>query len=101
VRTQFHTRHGSRRCALGGAARCPKHALIRMPSFQRGERETTTVLEMVRTFEDVSCGNVRHKFVGRRNGDIAIMQGSAQKAVNVLKWKSKRSVRDACRDAWA
>ena len=82
------------------------HAVQSTPSFgcqafNVASETTTTVLEMVRTFEDVSGGSVRHKFVGRRKGDIAVMQGSAQKAANVLKWKSKRSVRDACRDAWA
>jgi UDP-glucose 4-epimerase len=65
-----------------------------------GTGKGTSVLEMVKTFQDVTGAKVEYKVVDRRAGDTVTVWASTTLAEQVLGWKSKRTLEDMCRDQW-
>lgn len=59
-----------------------------------------SVLEILRTFQEVNGIQVPHKLVGRRPGDVPECYADPQKALKLLGWKAEKSLEDMCRDAW-
>lgn len=60
----------------------------------------SSVLELVRTFEDFSAMPLRYKIGPRRAGDITAIWSDVRKARALLGWQSKRTMREALQDAW-
>ena len=65
-----------------------------------GSGKGTSVLELLKTFEDVNGIEIAFKIVGRRKGDIAFSLADPSKAWKLFKWKTEKSLEDMCRDAW-
>lgn len=65
-----------------------------------GTGNGTSVLELVKAFEEANNINIPYEVVGRRPGDIALCYADASKAERELDWKPKRNINDMCRDAW-
>ena len=59
-----------------------------------------TVMEVVRTFEEVTGKKLPYKQMPRRPGDIGMNYASIQFAKNFLSWQPQRNLRDMCEDAW-
>eukprot|EP00931_Biecheleriopsis_adriatica_P054863 TRINITY_DN32328_c0_g1_i1.p1 TRINITY_DN32328_c0_g1~~TRINITY_DN32328_c0_g1_i1.p1 ORF type:complete len:411 (+),score=43.26 TRINITY_DN32328_c0_g1_i1:34-1266(+) len=59
-----------------------------------------SVLELVKAFELASGRKIPYKIVGRRPGDLATVVSSAAKAKADFGWETKRTLQDACNDAW-
>lgn len=78
--------------------------------LEKTEQPTTTlnlgtgqghsVLELIKTFEEVNGVKVPYVVGKRRPGDIASCYASAKKAEQVLGWKTEKSLQDALKDAW-
>jgi len=68
--------------------------------FNIGTGKGTSVLEAIKAFEDVNDLSVNWKFAPRRNGDVAEIYANTDLAENTLKWKSKRTIQQAMKDAW-
>lgn len=68
--------------------------------FNLGTGHGYSVLDLVRTFEQVNGVPVPYEITGRRAGDIAVCYADPKKAETVLGWKAKREIEDMCRDAW-
>lgn len=68
--------------------------------FNLGTGEGNTVLEAVRTFEEVSGVKVPHVIGPRRAGDVPAMYADTAKSLKVLGWRTKLTLADALRDAW-
>ncbi len=65
-----------------------------------GTGRGSSVLEIVRAFE-AACGRpIPYRVVGRRPGDIATCYADPEKARRLLGWTAKRSLAEACADAW-
>jgi UDP-glucose 4-epimerase len=60
----------------------------------------TSVLQLLKAFEDANDLKVPYEIVDRRPGDIAECYADASKAKRELGWKAKRDLVDMCRDAW-
>ena len=60
----------------------------------------TSVLEMVQTFEKVNSCKIPYIFTQRRAGDVAISFASNKLALSTLKWITKKTLDDICRDGW-
>jgi UDP-glucose 4-epimerase len=54
----------------------------------------------VETFERVNGVKVNHVYGDRRPGDLAECYANADKALNILGWKTEKSLEDMCRDSW-
>ena len=66
-----------------------------------GTGRGVSVLELIRTFEEVTGVPVPHKIVGRREGDIEQVWADPSLANNVLGWQARESLADTLRSAWA
>ncbi len=68
--------------------------------FNVGTGDGHSVLELIKTFEEVSGQPLKHQIGPRRAGDISAVYADATKVREVLGWSAKRSLRDALADAW-
>ncbi|MFH0761818.1 MAG: UDP-glucose 4-epimerase GalE [Bacteroidota bacterium] len=68
--------------------------------FNLGTGKGSSVLEVVKTFEQVTGVKVNHTLVGRRAGDIEQTWADTTKANQVLGWKAKRTLGETLLSAW-
>ena len=68
--------------------------------YNIGTGKGSSVLEVVKTFEEVSGVKLNYSFVDRRLGDIISAYANTTKANTVLGWKSELTLKDALRSAW-
>ena len=59
-----------------------------------------SVLEMVKTFSEVSGVKIPYEINARRAGDIAECYADPTKAKEKLGWVAEKNLRDMCRDSW-
>lgn len=69
--------------------------------FNLGQGKGNSVLEVIETFKRVNGVHVPHRIGSRRSGDIEKIWASADKAAQILGWKTLRNLDDAVRDTWA
>jgi UDP-glucose 4-epimerase len=77
-----------------------KHLSTGVNIYNLGTGKGTSVLELVKAFEEANDIKIPYKIEGRRAGDIATCYASTEKAERELHWKAKRNIVDMCRDAW-
>lgn len=68
--------------------------------YNLGTGQGTSVLELVKAFEEANGIEVPYEIVERRPGDIASCYADASKAKRELGWTAKRDIIAMCRDAW-
>ena len=68
--------------------------------FNIGTGNGNTVLEVVSAFEKVSGKKLNYAFGPRRDGDVAQIFASCDKARKILGWKAERSLDNAIETAW-
>lgn len=68
--------------------------------YNLGTGKGTSVLELVKAFEEANDIEVPYEIVNRRPGDIALCYADASKAKKELGWTAKRDLIAMCRDAW-
>ena len=68
--------------------------------YNLGTGKGTSVLELLRAFEEANDIEVPYEIVERRSGDIASCYADASKAKRELGWTAKRDLVAMCRDAW-
>ena len=68
--------------------------------FNIGTGQGNSVLEIVKTFEDVTGIQLNYKIVGRRKGDIEKVWADTTFANNELGWKAKKTLADCLISAW-
>ena len=56
--------------------------------FNLGTGSGYSVLETIKTFENIFSTSIQYEYFGRRKGDIAISYSNPFKAKDILKWKS-------------
>lgn len=69
-------------------------------TYNLGTGQGTSVLEIIKAFEKASDRQIKYKITDRRPGDVAACYADTTKANQELEWKTKKSIEDACRDAW-
>ena len=69
--------------------------------YNLGSGTGSSVLEVVRAFEEASGRPVPYAVVPPRAGDVAEVVANPAKANAELGWRTTRSLADACRDSWA
>lgn len=66
--------------------------------YNLGSGKATSVLEMVKAFEDASGEKLPYEFTARREGDLAEFYADPGKAERELGWKTELSIENAMRD---
>ncbi len=65
-----------------------------------GTGKKTTVLELIKIFEEVNKIKINYSFSLKRKGDPAILLADIKKAENLINWTPIRSIDDMCFDGW-
>jgi UDP-glucose 4-epimerase len=68
--------------------------------FNLGSGKSNSVLELVSTFEKVSGKTIERRVVSRREGDLPNYYAQPSKALNLLNWKTSRSLFEMCESTW-
>ncbi|MBK8965986.1 MAG: UDP-glucose 4-epimerase GalE [Saprospiraceae bacterium] len=68
--------------------------------FNVGTGQGVSVLELVRSFEEVLGHPLNYRIGPRRPGDVTAVYADATKIQGELGWTAKRSLREALADAW-
>jgi UDP-glucose 4-epimerase len=68
--------------------------------FNVGTGSANSVLEIIRTFEQVSGKNLAYRMGIRRAGDVAAVYADVTKIQNQLRWHARRSLSEGLEDAW-
>ena len=65
-----------------------------------GTGSGVSVLELVSAFEQATGKPVPHVIAPRRTGDIAACWADSARAAQLLGWRSRRTLQQACADGW-
>lgn len=77
------------------------HAKAQVETFNLGTGRGLSVLEIIKTFEEVTGVDVPYRIVGRREGDIEKVWADPSYANNELGWVATETVEETLRSAWA
>lgn len=66
--------------------------------YNLGTGKGTSVLEMIRVFEEASGESLPYEIVGRRAGDLPELIANPEKAEKGLGWKTELTIADAMKD---
>ena len=69
-------------------------------TYNLGTGRGYSVLEIIKTIEEVSGRTIPYKIVGRRAGDIATCYADSTKALKELGWKAEKTLKEMCADSW-
>jgi len=65
-----------------------------------GAGKSTTVLELVSKFEEISGVPIKSKYLPRREGDLTAFWADSSKASEKMSWKPERNIKKICEDTW-
>ena len=68
--------------------------------FNLGTGQSTSVVELISTFNKTNKQSIKINFVDRRKGDVAICYSNPLKAHNELDWRANLSLERMCKDSW-
>lgn len=68
--------------------------------FNLGTGKGTSVLELIKAFEEVNKIKLPYEITERREGDIDSSFADVSKARDVLNWEAKLTIKDMVKDAW-
>ncbi|MBK0417691.1 UDP-glucose 4-epimerase GalE [Leucobacter sp. CSA1] len=78
-----------------------EHLSAGVTAYNLGSGVGSSVLEVVRAFEEASGRSVPYAIVPPRAGDVAEVVADPAKANAELGWRTTRGLAEACRDSWA
>ena len=65
-----------------------------------GSESETSILQLIKTFENISQTKIQYKYFDRRPGDTPILLANCTLAKKILNWKASRNLEDMCKDGW-
>ena len=68
--------------------------------FNLGTGQSTSVIELISTFNKTNKESIKINFVDRRKGDVAICYSNPLKAHNELNWNANLNLERMCKDSW-
>ncbi|UBH04685.1 UDP-glucose 4-epimerase [Leucobacter sp. Psy1] len=78
-----------------------EHLVPGVVAYNLGSGDGSSVIDVVRAFEEASGREVPYDIVPPRPGDVAVVVADPARANRDLGWGTTRSLADACRDTWA
>lgn len=77
-----------------------QHAAPGATEINLGSGKGTSVFELVHAFEKVSGVAIPYEIAHRRAGDLPEFYANADKAAQMLQWKTEKTIEDMCADSW-
>lgn len=68
--------------------------------FNVGTGKPTSVLQLVKTFEETNNVKINYTIAPRREGDVAVSYCNSDKIKQELGWTNKYTLADMCSDSW-
>ena len=68
--------------------------------FNVGTGTGYSVLDLIKTFEEVNDTKLNYEITQRRPGDVVKIYAQSDKSNQLLKWKAEKTLGDALKDAW-
>ena len=65
-----------------------------------GTSNGSSVLDLVKTFEEVNNCNINYEFSEKRQGDFAEVIADNKLLIKTLNWKPKLNLKNMCKDGW-
>jgi UDP-glucose 4-epimerase len=65
-----------------------------------GSDKSTTVLELIKVFEETSGVSIKFKYLSRRDGDLASFWANSSKSFEKMSWQPQRNIKKVCEDTW-
>ena len=65
-----------------------------------GGGKSTTVLELLKSFEETTGIEIKFEYLSRRHGDLATFWADSSKAFKKMNWKTERNIEQICEDTW-
>ncbi|MDQ0428903.1 UDP-glucose 4-epimerase [Planomicrobium stackebrandtii] len=69
-------------------------------TFNLGTGTGYSVLEILRSFNEVTGKKIPYRITDRRPGDIGVCYANPEKAKKLLGWQAEKSLKEMCRDSW-
>jgi UDP-glucose 4-epimerase len=86
--------------ALAHTSALNQNKLNKFEILNIGGGKSTTVLELIKSFEDTSGVTIKFKYLPRREGDLAAFWADTSKALKKIGWQSERNLKNVCEDTW-
>ena len=86
--------------ALAHISALNQNKLNRFGILNVGRGESTTVLELLSSFEDTSGIKIKIKYLPRRDGDLAAFWANSSKLFEKMNWQPERNIKKICEDIW-
>lgn len=68
--------------------------------FNVGTGQGNTVLELIKTFEEVTGVTLNYEIAPRRPGDVEKIWAQSEKVNTIMKWTTEKTLADSLMDAW-
>ena len=68
--------------------------------YNLGTGRGSTVLQVLKTYEQISGKEIKYEFVNRREGDVNTVLADPVKANKKLNWRAELSLEEMCKDSW-
>ncbi|MDB2537302.1 UDP-glucose 4-epimerase GalE [Amylibacter sp.] len=86
--------------ALAHTIALSQNKLNKFEILNIGRGKSTTVLELIKSFEETSGVTIKLKYSPRRDGDLAAFWANSSKSFEKMSWKPKRNIKNICEDTW-
>ena len=86
--------------ALAHTSALNQNKLNNLKILNIGGGKSTTVLELIKSFEETSGVTIKFKYLPRREGDLAAFWADSSKAFEKMSWKPERNIKKICEDTW-
>ena len=86
--------------ALAHTSALSQNKLNKFEILNIGGGKSTTVLELIKSFEEISGITIKFKYLPRRKGDLAAFWADSSKAFETMSWKPGRNIKNICEDTW-
>ena len=86
--------------ALAHVSSLNRNKFDRFEVLNIGAGKSTTLLELVSKFEEISGVPIKFKYLPRREGDLAAIYADSSKAFEVMSWETERNIKNICEDTW-
>ena len=73
---------------------------LKQITLNLGTGNGSSVLELIKVFEEVNNIKIPYKFAPRREGDIEYSVADNSLAKEILKWSPQKDLRQMCKDNW-
>jgi UDP-glucose 4-epimerase len=86
--------------AIAHTSALKQNKLDRFDILNVGAGKSTTVLELLKKFEEISGVAIKFKYLPRRDGDLAAFWADSSKAFVKMDWQAERNIKNISEDTW-